>query len=427
MMGSTVDGVVGHTDTGSIVFFPAATLAGDAVSDIVREVGSDYQNVLSCGEQVFLLHGGADQSRADVHHLGTGGWVRVSIAHMRDALLAEAAGEPIVLQSVSATRDHFMIHTTARSGAKLAAAVRLPSAAAGAMSVGAVEWATANLSFCKRWPPEHPISQLRHPCAELPVDDALLLHGDWGREGVQVCLVHSSTGQLQCQLLRPPSRGSAAHWSFEERGVGALTVVPQRSLACGCGTAPADLRPPPVVLWDLETGLVLAELGLGNPGPGSQPQPPQPWTTTAATGEDEGQARSGCSGAGGRRDGDPSGGTSPPAQRALRFGVGDRVECCTNAGWVAGQIIACRYREESWPDGEFAPYQIECADGSLLYAPEDTAQLVRQHIAGHRYEEDRAMQISLCPSTQQVLLGIFHQRQAVSRLHLVRCAREGAG
>lgn len=402
LCGSSVGGVVGHTDDGSIVFFPAASPDGEVMPEVAREVGPGYQNVLHCGEQVFLLHPGglweAECVPADVHHFAQGGWLRVDIACMRNALRSLAAGEAIGRQAVSATRHHFLIHLSVASGAKLAAAVRLPNAASGAKNINAIDWAEVSLSFCERWPPDHPIAQLHNP-QEHPADDALLLHGDWEPEGVQVCLLHAATGRVQSQCLRRPGRTGAALRSFEERGIGALAVVASTGLICGCGTAPARLVPPPVVLWDLQTGLVLAEFDLGGPGPSVPPPLPE----RDPRGDD-------CERIGDQRHG-------------LRFQVGEHVECRTNSGWVAGQIIACHYRESSWPLGEFAPYQIECDDGSLLYAPEDVARLVRRHVAGHRYEDSFEAQIAICTSTKQVLLGLFHQAQPRSKLYLVSCGR----
>ena len=42
---------------------------------------------------------------------------------------------------------------------------------------------------------------------------------------------------------------------------------------------------------------------------------------------------------------------------ALRFGVGDAVECRVDGGWHAGKVIALLYRDECMPAGVVAPYQ----------------------------------------------------------------------
>jgi hypothetical protein len=40
-----------------------------------------------------------------------------------------------------------------------------------------------------------------------------------------------------------------------------------------------------------------------------------------------------------------------------RFAVGARVQC--NVGkWEPGSVVALDYREEEWPEGETAPYQV---------------------------------------------------------------------
>ena len=61
---------------------------------------------------------------------------------------------------------------------------------------------------------------------------------------------------------------------------------------------------------------------------------------------------------------------------SLRFAVGDRVRCKTGArSWKKGEIVALLYREDHWPAGQVAPYQIQLDAGPLIYAPEDTDDL----------------------------------------------------
>lgn len=46
---------------------------------------------------------------------------------------------------------------------------------------------------------------------------------------------------------------------------------------------------------------------------------------------------------------------------AYRFAVGARVKC--NVGkWETGTVVALDYREEDWPIGETAPYQVRGLD-----------------------------------------------------------------
>lgn len=64
---------------------------------------------------------------------------------------------------------------------------------------------------------------------------------------------------------------------------------------------------------------------------------------------------------------------------ALRFKVGDTVECNTDdAGWVVGEVVNLIYRDESMPPGEVAPfYQVRLReDGEYVDVPADDA-LVR--------------------------------------------------
>ncbi len=77
---------------------------------------------------------------------------------------------------------------------------------------------------------------------------------------------------------------------------------------------------------------------------------------------------------------------------ALRFKVGDAVECRIGAThWATGTIVAHFYREESWPESQWAPYQVkldeidaEAADalslassGELVWSPADTDDVIR--------------------------------------------------
>jgi hypothetical protein len=75
----------------------------------------------------------------------------------------------------------------------------------------------------------------------------------------------------------------------------------------------------------------------------------------------------------------------PPADKPpvaenmeLRFGLGAAVECRIGAAeWAPGVVVALWYREPSWPNGSFAPYQIRLDDGRDLFAPADMDQIIR--------------------------------------------------
>lgn len=62
---------------------------------------------------------------------------------------------------------------------------------------------------------------------------------------------------------------------------------------------------------------------------------------------------------------------------ALRFKIGDSVECNTAGGWSRGKIVDVMYREDFMPPGQIAPYQVKLDSGSLIYAPADDDQLIR--------------------------------------------------
>jgi hypothetical protein len=70
-----------------------------------------------------------------------------------------------------------------------------------------------------------------------------------------------------------------------------------------------------------------------------------------------------------------------PKLPSLRFNVGDRVECRIGPhpvkGWAPGRIIRLYYSEPSWPPNMVVPYQIALHDGRLIFAPQDTDQLIR--------------------------------------------------
>jgi hypothetical protein len=65
----------------------------------------------------------------------------------------------------------------------------------------------------------------------------------------------------------------------------------------------------------------------------------------------------------------------------LRFEMGSRVECRIGedpvTGWAAGEVVQLMYREDNWPPGVCAPYQIQLDDGRLIFAPHDIDQVIR--------------------------------------------------
>lgn len=66
-------------------------------------------------------------------------------------------------------------------------------------------------------------------------------------------------------------------------------------------------------------------------------------------------------------------------RKALRFAVGDAVECKTGSDlWSKGNVVAQLYREDFMPPGVVAPYQIKLDSGSLIYAPVDHDSVIRK-------------------------------------------------
>ena len=84
---------------------------------------------------------------------------------------------------------------------------------------------------------------------------------------------------------------------------------------------------------------------------------------------------------------------------ALRFQVGEAVECCLGQDvWAAGKVVAHFYREPTWREGKYAPYQVQldevelfpesvdalhssvrlaASGGQLIWAPTDTDECIR--------------------------------------------------
>ena len=71
-----------------------------------------------------------------------------------------------------------------------------------------------------------------------------------------------------------------------------------------------------------------------------------------------------------------------PPMPPLRFNVGERVRCCMGPErWAAGRIVALYYREDDWPVGQVAPYQVELEDvfnPELIFVPMDDDRVVRR-------------------------------------------------
>jgi len=62
----------------------------------------------------------------------------------------------------------------------------------------------------------------------------------------------------------------------------------------------------------------------------------------------------------------------------LRFVVGDRVECLCDRRWLVGVIVQLWWAHTGWPADRVAPYQIKLPDGSLIFAPADKEEFIRE-------------------------------------------------
>lgn len=67
---------------------------------------------------------------------------------------------------------------------------------------------------------------------------------------------------------------------------------------------------------------------------------------------------------------------------ALRFKPGDRVLCNCGVEWEAGTITMLHYREATWPEGQFAPYQVQLDSGRMICAPSDIDECIKEETSG---------------------------------------------
>lgn len=73
--------------------------------------------------------------------------------------------------------------------------------------------------------------------------------------------------------------------------------------------------------------------------------------------------------------------TEWPRRPTWRFEIGARVSCRIGpnpvTGWASGRVVALNYSEANWPPGSYVPYQIWLHDGRLIFAPQDTDEVIR--------------------------------------------------
>ena len=64
--------------------------------------------------------------------------------------------------------------------------------------------------------------------------------------------------------------------------------------------------------------------------------------------------------------------------------MGETVECWWRSNpdgpgcWLRGVVVGHWWRNENWPDGQAAPYQVRLDDGTLIFAPRDDDSCVRE-------------------------------------------------
>jgi len=228
---SGVAGLVGYAGQ-QIAFFPAA--AGSCTwSSQMQVIGRTHQNILHCGEHLFLLcHGNwwhDEQLFADVLDMREGTYQKIDITKMRDDMAQLLGDDSARRQAVSSTRDHFVFHVNTFTGKKIAGAVRIPKTTGGTSSAVDAPCSMAPVSFAKSWGSGEPIAQLEEP-NELPVQDHLLLYSRWRKNGLSVCLLDAASGMVRSQLLRPPS-GHAGQF-FADRDMGAAWFLSTNCCRC---------------------------------------------------------------------------------------------------------------------------------------------------------------------------------------------------
>ena len=67
----------------------------------------------------------------------------------------------------------------------------------------------------------------------------------------------------------------------------------------------------------------------------------------------------------------------PRGAPKLRFKPGDRVQCFYGDHWATGTITMLFYREDDWPRGQYAPYQVRLDSGDMICAPADVDDCIK--------------------------------------------------
>ena len=71
--------------------------------------------------------------------------------------------------------------------------------------------------------------------------------------------------------------------------------------------------------------------------------------------------------------------------KALRFKVGDRVECHMGGGdYLAGEITELMYRSDEMEQGQVCPYKIKLDKGGITWAPADDDEIIRKEASNKK-------------------------------------------
>ena len=391
---SGVGGVVGYRQsTEGMAFFPISR-GGTAASDSVWVVTGDWQNVLNAGKLVFLLRAHnswwTDEAiTADVLDADSGGRAVVDVTKLRDALLLELGSERPAGCAVSAADGHFIFHMRTTSGAKAAAALRLPAhipAPGGAPTHSPPE--REAVAFARRWPTTHAIARLA-AADEKPCGEFLMLWEEGARHGcfsVDVVLLSARTGTASARALVGPAGGVAAAFCYG--GIAAIDYCAGTGVVAACSLPREGLPAPAVLVWDWRSSTCLNAVLLA-------PQPAAPLPHAAG----------------------PHVGVGPRrAERPLRFDAGTRVEVRMRGSgasdapvWVPGVVTAHKAAER-------APYMVELDNGETCVVHQDHRCLIRaadgrEQVAWNprtqTMQVEASAALALHPSRSRLAIGLW--------------------
>ena len=95
----------------------------------------------------------------------------------------------------------------------------------------------------------------------------------------------------------------------------------------------------------------------------------------------------------------------------LRFEVGTSVMCNLGPdGWKLGRIIALDYREDHWPIGKDAPYEVLLNDNhTLIYVPDDNSRYCREATNEDLKIAHRMDALDILPSEVNMIKSKFNE------------------